>query len=326
MAHTGPVLPAADARNRTNSPFAAALHAAIVASGLTLEQLRRRLADQGIQVSLATLSYWRHGRSRPERASSLRAVRVLEQALATPPGALSALLTPSAVRRRRRHPDGRPIPEAAPNNGWLTRVFADLDAPHPDHVRRLASHDIYRLGPDRGGAWMTMRFVLRANLPQVSRFLLVYVADLDVEDRPTVAATRYARLGRERYDPESGLFVMEMLLERRLPAEDTALLECDLELATHGPADHFERHFTTNQGQYLLEVMFDPAAQPVRCFRYTGPMDLPIGPGDHAADRRSPEVDRREIWLSDNSHSVHTFAQDVGPDACGAVGIEWTWD
>jgi hypothetical protein len=301
--------------DRPNSAFAHALHAAIYASGLTLEALRRQLEQGGVSVSLATLSYWQHGRSQPERASSLRAVELLEQALSLAPGALSSLLTPTRGRRRRRGPDGRPITEFAPGNRWLETVLDELDAPAPDQVSRLASHDRYRLDAERGGAELSMRFVLRANIPQVSRFLLMYAVDLDIEDQPTVAATRYARLGRQRYDPDSGLLVLEILLERDLAAEDTALLECDLQLATHGPADHFERHFTTAIGQYLLEVAFDPAAQPVRCFRYTGPMDL-----------RHVPATRHEIWLGGTSHAVHTFAQDVGPETCGAVGIEWTWN
>ncbi|TDD41467.1 hypothetical protein [Saccharopolyspora elongata] len=45
---------------------------------VALEGLRGRLARRGIKVSLASLSYWQQGRSRPERADSLRALRAIE--------------------------------------------------------------------------------------------------------------------------------------------------------------------------------------------------------------------------------------------------------
>lgn len=62
-------------------PFSATLHLAIEASGLTLEQVRQELAARGAFVSMATLSYWRRGLSRPERPESLLAVASLVRGL-----------------------------------------------------------------------------------------------------------------------------------------------------------------------------------------------------------------------------------------------------
>lgn len=50
---------------QADSEFARVLRAAIQARGLGLERIRDRLRVQGISVSLATLSYWQSGRSRP---------------------------------------------------------------------------------------------------------------------------------------------------------------------------------------------------------------------------------------------------------------------
>ncbi|MGI5242040.1 hypothetical protein [Dactylosporangium sp. CA-139066] len=56
------------ARVLRDGPFATAFAVAVERSGLTLDRLRDRLAERGVAVSRTTLSYWRSGRSRPERA------------------------------------------------------------------------------------------------------------------------------------------------------------------------------------------------------------------------------------------------------------------
>lgn len=71
--------------------FDGALRAAIQARGLSLERLHVRLAERGIHVSVASLSNWQRGSSRPERSRSLSAVRELEGILEVPPDSLSAL-------------------------------------------------------------------------------------------------------------------------------------------------------------------------------------------------------------------------------------------
>ncbi|WP_396452938.1 helix-turn-helix domain-containing protein, partial [Actinomadura sp.] len=69
--------------------FAGALRQAVQASGLTLERIRHRLGRRGLTVSVATLSYWQRGRSRPR---SRTVVAALEEILQVPPGALTELL------------------------------------------------------------------------------------------------------------------------------------------------------------------------------------------------------------------------------------------
>ncbi|TDC68141.1 XRE family transcriptional regulator, partial [Actinomadura sp. GC306] len=73
--------------------FAGALRQAIQASGLTLERIRHRLCRRGLTVSVATLSYWQRGRSRPR---SRDVVVALEEILQVPPGTLTELLDDDA--------------------------------------------------------------------------------------------------------------------------------------------------------------------------------------------------------------------------------------
>ncbi|MBO3747913.1 hypothetical protein J5X84_17715 [Streptosporangiaceae bacterium NEAU-GS5] len=81
-------------------PFDEALRAAITARGLSLERLHVRLAERGVRISLASLSNWQRGRSRPERSASLAAVRELEAILGLPAHSLVTLLGPRRPRGR----------------------------------------------------------------------------------------------------------------------------------------------------------------------------------------------------------------------------------
>lgn len=64
--------------------FAAILRAAVQARGLSLDSLRRELSRHGHELSAATLSYWQSGRSQPERASSLLALRTWKRSFECP--------------------------------------------------------------------------------------------------------------------------------------------------------------------------------------------------------------------------------------------------
>ena len=76
--------------------FPRALTAAIAASGKTLGMVTGELAERGLSVSNATLSYWCTGRSLPRRSTSLKAVRELERILGLDTGLLITALGGSA--------------------------------------------------------------------------------------------------------------------------------------------------------------------------------------------------------------------------------------
>ncbi|MFC7612805.1 helix-turn-helix domain-containing protein [Actinokineospora soli] len=82
--------------------FPAVLDRTIERSGMSLEHLQRRLSARGIRVSLSTLSYWRRGRTRPERPESLKAVEAMEDVLELP-----AATSPGCCRRASRAAGGR---------------------------------------------------------------------------------------------------------------------------------------------------------------------------------------------------------------------------
>lgn len=74
--------------NTAPEEFQDRLAEAIKARGLSLARIRDKAEQCGVTVSVATLSYWTSGRSRPTRSQSLAVVRALEDVLETAPGHL----------------------------------------------------------------------------------------------------------------------------------------------------------------------------------------------------------------------------------------------
>lgn len=162
--------------------FAGALRQAVQASGLTLERIRHRLCRRGLTVSVATLSYWQRGRSRPR---SREVVVALEEILQVPPGTLTELLddpapTAPAVRpgpvagpagaaeRLRRARELWPDPE---RYAWLV---GQLDRSGDHRLERLSIHDVYRLD-ESGRSWtLSVRTVLRAAGDDIDRVVCVH--------------------------------------------------------------------------------------------------------------------------------------------------------
>ena len=103
--------------------FPEAFAEALSRRGVSLSWLHQRLVERGHPVSPAALSYWRSGRSQPERGTSRDALIEIELLLRVPPGALLSRLGPS------RRPGPRPA----------ERTLRDLFAENPGMERALAS-------------------------------------------------------------------------------------------------------------------------------------------------------------------------------------------
>ncbi|WP_217368172.1 hypothetical protein [Kitasatospora sp. MMS16-BH015] len=298
---------------RPAGTFAETLHTAIEASGLSLDRLRSALAQQGVRVSVTTLSYWRRGRSQPERATSLRAVHLLEELLGLPHATLSALLGPPRPRGRWVTPaatDSLPVEEIWPGEDEIYGVFAELDAPPTGELERLSIHDSYYVDAERRGSLLRMRQVVRATVSGVSRCLVVHKADEEATGCPEITSVRHARLGRVRRRPESGLLVAELLLDRPLGQGDSTVLEYEVEIPPGAPATTYARRFAVPVREYVLQVHFDPAAVPAHCEQYDR------DPGTEEDSRR------RQLWIG-ASASAHVLALDQAP---GQVGIRWEWE
>ncbi|MBB5868178.1 transcriptional regulator with XRE-family HTH domain [Allocatelliglobosispora scoriae] len=284
-------------------PFAVALDVAIEASGLTLERITARLAERGVLLSRATLSYWRSGRSRPERVGSLAALPVLEELLGVPAGSFSALLRPR---------DGEPQwPHRPPGSGsrrrlWPTRpgVLAEVDAPPDGQFEFLAVDDVFVV-QDAATRLLRVRMVTRALRDGVGRLVVFYQANHGDGPAPQWTGLSHCRLGRVRTDGR--VSVAELILNRRLAAGELTVLEYELRFAVNDDAtDFYYRTFTRPCRLWTCQVTFAGQVPP-RVFRFR---------------RRHLDDDSREIaelWLGD-SRTALTVLENVRP---GIVGVSW---
>jgi transcriptional regulator with XRE-family HTH domain len=286
-------------------PFNVALHAAIQARGLSLESLRRRLEQQGIAVSLSTLSYWQRGRTRPERADSLRAVRGLEVILDLPRHSLLTLLKPSGERSTG---PWLPVEELCPEPG-VRALIDEIGERGERQLTGLSLHDQHVLGRSRELREIRTRAVFQAQQRGVDRWIAVYHHPHRV--LPSSRTASGCRFGRVRMDEGSGLIAAELLFDRALARGETYLLEYGFGFDERGPEVTEEgRGFRTPQHEYLIEVRFHPATLPARCYRTWRP------------DAQTALKDLADLRMS-SYQSVHFIEFGM---ATGYHGIRWEWD
>lgn len=285
-------------------PFNVALQAAIQARGLSLDTLRRRLDDQGIAVSLSTLSYWQRGRTRPERADSLRAVRGLETILDLPRHSLLTLLRPTADRTPGAW---LPVEELCPEPG-VRDLLDEIGDAGGRRLTGLSLHDQYVIGRHRELREVRTRAVYQAQQRGVDRWIAVYHHPHGV--LPSSRFVRGCRFGRVRMDETSGLIAAELLFDRALGRGETYLLEYGFGFEETGPPITEDgRGFHAPQHEYLIEVRFHPATLPARCYRTWRP------------DGQTALQDAADLRMS-SYHSVHYIEFGM---AAGYHGIRWEW-
>lgn len=251
---------------RDSSPFASALHRAILARGLTLDRIAHRLGEQGFTLSTATLSYWSRGRSQPERPESLAALAALEQILDVPTDSLRGLLV-ERVRKGRSRP-GHLIPysdlwgEAGDD---VDQVIAQVGLPS-EQRRVLSFHERYRLDATGAERHARVIIVIEAITDHVDRTLIVYRDDSLGGSLPTVHPVSGVRLGRVRQDDSAHVLAAELWMDEVLNKGDRTAVEYELRYTPGGNRSVMcERRFPAPIRQYVLEVEFDPAAVPARC-------------------------------------------------------------
>ncbi|WP_147460235.1 hypothetical protein [Actinokineospora cianjurensis] len=288
------------------SPFAAALRAAMRASGLTLHGVRTRLLRRGISVSVATLSTWQTGTHQPERARSLRAVAALEEVLDLRERTLTGALGPPRPRGRRAGTRYDGLPHADAVSDIVERICPSDRAP----ARVLcAQEEVVLTGAGLLGHVGT-RVVAEARADGVDRCFAVSYAGPGYDlDRITAFATRHCRVGRVRRDYDCGLVGAEFLLDRHHRAGDAFVVEYGFDVGQRfGECEYF-RAFSDPIGLYTVEVRFDGDRLPVRCYRFD-------------ADRPGEGRTERELVLSGSGTAV-VAAENAESSVCG---IRWEWE
>lgn len=299
--------PTTHSSRESAASFADALRAAIAASGLGLERIQHRLGRRGVAVSVATLSYWQSGRSRPGRTTSLAAVRELEAVLRLDPGSLAAQLEPPRPRGRwaGRDQDVRGFVEL-----WRDPAAAVLERfanGSNDHLTRISLHDRFEIGPDRTERYVWTRQVMRADQTGPDRLVVVARSDEPGQSLPRFSPLSGCRLGRIRTDPDHGYAMTELMFDRALQRGETIVLEYEtVHRQPYSVTRTCYRMFDRPIREYVAEVQFTPPALPSRCWQY-------------AADE--PHERARELTL-DTAHRAHLVALSIGP---GEYGMRWAW-
>ncbi|MGW5745526.1 hypothetical protein [Amycolatopsis sp. NPDC003861] len=286
-------------------PFSRALSLAIDRSGLGLARLGSRLTAAGVPVSTTTLSYWRTGRTRPERPHSLRAVTVLEDVLGLPARSLTGLLS------RPGH-CGAPDPVGwerlwGPRNGVLP-VLRSFDAADETSLLVLSLHEAVYVGADRCLTRLRVREVVRA-IEEPVQARVVALRGCAPGRPPRLVSTRYCRAVRTEVLAEPGFVISELVPVRPLAAGEIAILEYEFEYTDDVPDTSYDRRFRHPVAEHLVEVHFAPEALPSACHAYR--LDGPGGvEREVAAVPVAPET------------PALCFASEVG---AGIRGLRWGW-
>ncbi|MFI6094445.1 XRE family transcriptional regulator [Lentzea sp. NPDC051213] len=279
--------------------FAQALRTAITNRGLGLERLREHLSQHGVSVSLATLSYWQTGRSKPERKASLQAVVHLEHILCLPPGHLSELLGPPRPRGRWLRKAPGPMSEFWPEPSHVEHALHDLETRWDDQLVRVSQHDFVTVGADRTERSFRSRQVLSASMNGPDRWVVIMHIDDHDRPLPQVRALKHCKIGQLVQNEAEGFVVAELLFDRPLRKGESIVIEHELVNQAPCPlATNYERKFRLPTREYVLEVTFEG----------TPPVSVTQLADDSSVDPGSTLLD---------------VALDVQP---GVRGFRWNWD
>ncbi|GII27072.1 hypothetical protein [Planotetraspora mira] len=224
-----------------SGPFEHALRVAIRARGLSLDRIHARLRERGVHISLSSLSYWQRGRSRPERAASLVALRELETILALPAYSLIGLLGPPRPRGRRTDPS-------------------------PGVITVLSQHEQVVVGADRRRRLARARLVLRATAAGADRCVVAHPTGI------RLLRTDCCRPGRSGVDETGTTTLDELIFDRPLAAGETRILEYSTGFSGGAlDADHHVRLLHVPVQQHVVQIRFEGPTLPVRCFHTWSP-------------------------------------------------------
>lgn len=285
--------------------FDATLRRAIDARGLTLDRLRHHLAARGHDLSIATLSYWQTGRSRPVRGASLAALADLETILGLPTGDLTARLGERSRGRTAAIDDvcaDRPLDDL---DAYFWTLCDELGVRRNDGYRRMSLHERIELRADRTLASRATRELVRATRDGFDRFPLIFHHD-EPGGRLSIAPVSNCTLGRILYDRDRTTVAAEVLLPRPLAEGESMIVELIQRVeGLTSWEDAFWRSTDQRTRQFVSEVVFHPD-------------DLPLGADivTHVDGRETAEP------VAVTSPVVTVLVEDFGP---GIYGLRWRW-
>ncbi len=287
-------------RPDVGAEFAATFSAAVQSRNLTLDRISARLRAAGVPVSVATLSYWQTGRSRPTRARSMRAVAELELILRCEPGTLTNALPVEPVGLRW---DPTTAVDAADT---ARAIIADLNVDSSHRWARLSIHDQMHIGPDRTETSQLTREIRRAERDGLRTWAHVVQQDSADDVSPEIEAVSGCFVGQIVQVPEQRLTVVEMVLPRALSRGQMVMTEMMTVWGqTTTPSYRIERSIPFQLPELLLDVSFD--------------CDLPSKLEHYVHGESAEQVDDRAIILGQAAQAITLNAPP------GVHGMRWEW-
>jgi len=284
--------------------FPGAFADALARRGVSLAWLHDRLVERGHRVSPAALSYWRSGRSQPERDTSREALVQIEQLLRVEPGFLVDRLGPA------RPPGPRPGEKRA------RELFAEApgmrQALHElgfeglyDELVENVRHITVDLDADGRATEIEMRAVMVARRDGARRTPVLVTLD-ERGEVPVFVPGAGCSPGRTCLDPAGGVFGVELVLDRELRKDEAAPYELRIELPSPSYDRFFDHYCARRLAELLLWVRFDPDRLPARVERYS----------------RIDGVEEAEVVDLGGGTGAHALARGFGP---GLLGVRWEW-
>lgn len=280
--------------------FADALREAIAARGLSLDRLRYHLRARGHELSIATLSYWQSGRSRPERASSLAALEALEDILLVPEGSLMRLLPPAGSIT----PDGAALQLLDAEDQQVEMLLAGLGTSRDQGYIRISLYERIEVDADGGVGTRVVREVIQATQDGLSAFPVSSRHETP-GGTACLRAVLNCSIGHVFRRPLG--IAGQIVLDRPLRIGDAAVVEYAFDVEGTRPYEtSWERQCTNRLRQLHVEITFDAG----------GRLPLVAEVFTRVGERASVEP----IAIVD--HRLSCLTQDFGP---GIYGVRWRW-
>ena len=280
---------------------------AIAERGVSLEYLRGRLQDLGTPLSVATLSYWRSGRSQPEHQTSLEALTTLEELLYLPAGHLRSRLRPS--KRSGPFRGSKSLASLMGGSEAVRRALEQLGY-DPDATESLVETSVqvtFDVDDQGRGRSAVSRSVWKAVRDGAAGQPFVFTMDSESSAVPEFVALKGCSIGKTYTDVEQGVFGVEVLLERPLATGETAITEHQVLVPLDAHPDPFyEIYLTRRLSEAVLWIRFDGDKVPVHCEAYT----------------EDPRTLDRQVLPLRGTTSAHHVVRNFGP---GKLGIRWQW-
>jgi hypothetical protein len=284
--------------------FSEAFADAVSERGVSLAWLHQRLVESGHPVSPAALSYWRSGRSQPERGTSRDALVEIERLLRVVPGSLISRLGPS--RRPGPRPAERTLQEMFAENPGMQPALAALGFEGLyDELVEQVRHITADVGADGRIREFRVRAVMQGRRDGARRTPLILTAE-DQSQLPRFVPAAGCSIGDVAMDRETGVYATELVLERAIAKGELHPYELTIELADPEDETFLDHYAARRLSELLVWVRFDPDHVPTHIERYTI-----IG------DREESE----KLDLGEGS-TAHAVARGFGP---GILGLRWGW-